>query len=221
MHSYSIDNNVRGKFLIYIFIFSILVSTVLTALFSNVFQSILNWLISINGISVLLNECEKLGVTVNFIGVPFIYWILFYFFDKCIWKIPVIAKLHNVPDINGTWSGSLISSLNDKEIRMEMVVVQTWSKIKFISKFPDTNSKSESNNAAIYIESIGDMKVGFGFVNRSRQVNAQQYDGYNVLEFDDENHIVGRYFNNRDNTNYDPSNKGGNKGIFYLKKEQK
>lgn len=221
MHSYSIDSNVRGKFLIYIFIFSILVSTVLTALFSNVIQSILNWLTSINCMSVLLDECQKFGVTVNFIGVPFIYWLLFYFFDKCIWKTRVIAKLHNVPDINGKWKGTLVSSINNKEIRMEMDVVQTWSKIKFISIFPDTNSKSESNNAAIYVESIGDMKVGFGFINRSRQVNAQQYDGYNVLEFDDNNHIVGRYFNNRDNTNIDPFNKGGNKGTFYLEKVMK
>ena len=77
-----------------------------------------------------------------------------------------------------------------------------------------TNSKSESNCASFFIETNGDKKIGFGFVNRSREVSAQQYDGYNVLELDSENEIAGRYFNNRDNSAFGID--GGNKGQFKL-----
>ena len=95
-----------------------------------------------------------------------------------------------------------------------LTIKQTWSKISFVASFPDTNSKSESNCASFFIETNGDKKIGFGFVNRSREVSAQQYDGYNVLELDSENEIAGRYFNNRDNSAFGID--GGNKGQFKL-----
>ncbi len=97
---------------------------------------------------------------------------------------------------------------------MKLTIKQTWRKISFVASFPDTNSKSESNCASFFIETNGDKKIGFGFVNRSREVSAQQYDGYNVLELDSENEIAGRYFNNRDNSAFGID--GGNKGQFKL-----
>jgi len=96
---------------------------------------------------------------------------------------------------------------------MSLDVVQTWSKISFVSTFP--NSKSESNVASIFIERDGIMKVGFGFINHSRELQ-HQYDGYNILDLDDDTHLFGRYFNNRDNSNV--GNKGGNIGTFILHK---
>ena len=42
------------------------------------------------------------------------------------------------------------------------------------------------------------------------------YDGYNILDLDDDNHLFGRYFNNRDNSNV--GNRGGNIGIFELRR---
>ena len=59
------------------------------------------------------------------------------------------------------------------------------------------------------------MKVGFGFINHSRELQ-HQYDGYNILDLDDDTHLFGRYFNNRDNSNV--GNKGGNIGTFILHK---
>ena len=96
---------------------------------------------------------------------------------------------------------------------MDLNVEQTWSKISFVSTFP--KSKSESNVASIFIERDGIIKVGFGFINHSREL-LHQYDGYNILDLDDENHLFGRYFNNRDNSNV--SNSGGNIGTFELQR---
>lgn len=98
-------------------------------------------------------------------------------------------------------------------IYMDLDVVQTWNKISFVSTFP--KSKSESNMASIFIERDRMVKVGFGFINRSREL-PHQYDGYNILDLDDDNHLFGRYFNNRDNSSV--GNKGGNIGTFESQK---
>ena len=97
---------------------------------------------------------------------------------------------------------------------MELDVKQTWSKISFVSTFP--KSRSESNVASMFIERDGIIKVGFGFINHSREL-PHQYDGYNILELDSDTHLFGRYFNNRDNNNV--GNRGGNIGTFDLDKQ--
>lgn len=125
-----------------------------------------------------------------------------------------MLKILGIPNLNGEWTGKANSSLGNTEYTMNLKVEQTWSKISFIATFPDTNSKSESNCASFFVEANGDKKIGFGFVNRSREINSQQYDGYNILELDSENVISGRYFNNRDNSLFGIV--GGNKGQFKL-----
>lgn len=157
----------------------------------------------------------SVDVFLDIISAPVIYAILYWWFDKKLWKTEYINKVLQIPDLNGEWTGKAKSSFGDNnEYTMKLTIKQTWSKISFVASFPDTNSKSESNCASFFIETNGDKKIGFGFVNRSREVSAQQYDGYNVLELDSENEIAGRYFNNRDNSAFGID--GGNKGQFKL-----
>ena len=68
----------------------------------------------------------------------------------------------------------------------------------------------------MFIKRDGIIKVGFGFINHSREL-PHQYDGYNILEMDSDTHLFGRYFNNRDNNNV--GNSGGNIGTFDLDKQ--
>ena len=161
----------------------------------------------------MLNLCDTLGVTTNFIGVTFLYGIIYWIFDNYAWKWKILRKFLGVPNLNGHWEGTLTSKTFQTTIDMSLDVVQTWSKISFVSSFP--KSKSESNVASIFIERDGIMKVGFGFINHSRELQ-HQYDGYNILDLDDETHLFGRYFNNRDNSNV--GNRGGNIGTFKLHK---
>lgn len=166
-------------------------------------------------LKILLQIGNVLDVFLDIISAPAIYAILYWWFDKKLWKTEYINKVLQIPDLNGEWTGKAKSSFGDNnEYTMKLTIKQTWSKISFVASFPDTNSKSESNCASFFIETNGDKKIGFGFVNRSREVSAQQYDGYNVLELDSENEIAGRYFNNRDNSAFGID--GGNKGQFKL-----
>lgn len=134
-------------------------------------------------------------------------------FDKYLWKQKIFKRFLNVPDLNGYWEGKLTSLTYQTTMDMKLEVKQQWSKINFYATFPE--STSSSNVASIFIERDGKVTVGFGFINHSREL-PQQYDGYNILEIDDDTHLFGRYFNNRDNSNI--GHKGGNIGTFKLSK---
>lgn len=213
MHAYTIDKSLRGKVILNIFILSIILSSLLTFWLGGIITSAKMWLQQYTWISEILRICDELGVTTNFIGVTFLYGLIYWLFDNYIWKCKLLKKLLNVPDLNGHWEGNLTSVTYQTTIHMDLDVVQTWSKISFVSTFP--KSKSESNVASIFIERDGIVKVGFGFINHSREL-PHQYDGYNILDLDDDNHLFGRYFNNRDNNNV--GNRGGNIGTFELQK---
>lgn len=213
MHTYTIDKSLRGKVILKIFIISIILSSALTFLLGGIITNIKIWFQQYAWISNTLRLCDDLGVTTNFIGVTFLYALIYGLFDNYIWKWRPLRKVLNVPDLNGHWEGELTSATYQTTIHMDLNIKQTWSKISFVSTFP--KSKSESNVASIFIERDGIVKVGFGFINHSREL-PHQYDGYNILDLDDDNHLFGRYFNNRDNSNV--GNRGGNIGTFELQK---
>lgn len=211
MHTYSIDNDLRKQVIINIFIFSIIISSALTLLLRTPISNILIWFQQFDWIMEILNLSDKFGITTNFIGIPFIYTFTYILFDKYIWKTRIMRNILNMPNLNGNWKGTLYSITQRKNINMELDIKQTWSKISFITTFP--KSRSESNMANMWIERDGITKVGFGFFNRSREMQ-HQYDGYNILELDSEDHLFGRYFNNRNNE--DIGIRGGNVGNFEL-----
>ena len=213
MHAYTIDKSLRGKVILNIFILSIILSSFLTFWLGGIITNAKMWLQQYTWISDILRLCDELGVTTNFIGVTFLYALIYGFFDNYIWKWKPLRKVLNVPDLNGHWEGELTSATYQTTIHMDLNIKQKWSKISFVSTFP--KSKSESNVASIFIERDGIVKVGFGFINHSREL-PHQYDGYNILDLDDDNHLFGRYFNNRDNSNV--GNRGGNIGIFELRR---
>lgn len=215
MHVYSIDKDIRGKVIVALFCISIFISIIMKYILRMPIGFIAESINKVELIEILFQTGNILDVFCDIISAPAIYTILYICFDKKLWKMKYVKKLLGIPNLNGEWIGKAKSSIGDNtEYTMKLKVEQTWSKISFIAIFPDTNSKSESNCASFFVEANGDIKVGFGFVNRSRDVNSQQYDGYNILELDSENAISGRYFNNRDSIALGIT--GGNKGQFNL-----
>ena len=214
MHSYTIDTGIRKKILWVIFITSIILSSFLTYWLEGSIVNARDWLQQFECIRQILDICDGFGVTTNFIGIPFLYAVIYYLFDNVLWRTKWLKKFLNVPDLRGHWVGTLTSNTYKKTINMKLDVKQTWSKISFVSTFP--KSKSESNVAAMFIEKDGIIKIGFGFINHSREL-PHQYDGYNIIEMDSDTHLFGRYFNNRDNNNV--GNSGGNIGTFDLDKQ--
>lgn len=91
-----------------------------------------------------------------------------------------ILKLKNITDK---------SELLDRLRELKQFLLQPLCKETFCMKSIIYNQYS------FFIEVNSDKKVGFPFVNNSRDVNSQRHEGYNIIEIDDENEISGRYFN--------------------------
>lgn len=215
MHTYSIDRELRTKVAILIFMISMVFSLLAKYLCSGWLEQITIYL-ETSEWKQIVNLIEWFEVNPNILGIPFWYGILMCFYEKIVWKWPLLYKLHNIPNLNGIWSGTLTSSYNGKTIPMKMEIKQTWSKISFHSVFTNTNSESYSNVAAIYVEGNNGIEISFAFKNDNYSVpdKMQSYDGYNILKLVHENTIKARYFNNRENPN--PNFKGGNKGVFEI-----
>ena len=213
LYPYTINTDARKKVVIGIFILSILLSSVLTYWLEAPISNVKVLIQKYEWIEQLFKICDAVGVTTNFIGIPSLFLVLYQLFDRVIWHWKWVRKIHGVPDLRGHWEGTLKSITAQKTLDMKLDVKQTWTKINFFCTFP--KSTSSSNVASIFTDRDGVVKIGFGFFNQSREL-PQQYDGYNILNMDDETHLFGRYFNNRDNSNI--GGKEGNIGTFELSK---
>lgn len=215
MHTYSVDKDLRAKVVVWIFIVSMLISLALNGLFADVIRNVIMFLEQ-SSVKEFVKLLEWLEVNPNFLGMPFWYGVITFFYERWIWKF--FKWWHQIPDLEGKWEGNLTSSYNGKSISMKMDIKQTWSKISFKSTFPDTNSSSYSNVAAIHVAGNNGIEIYFGFKNDSYSVldKLQSYNGYNILQLTDQNKIKARYFNERENP--DPNCTGGNKGTFELTK---
>lgn len=217
MHPYSIDKKSRGTATIIIFCFSCILSKILQSVFSNPLNIVHTW-ISKTALASICDFIFGLGFVPNILETAFVFSLLTWFFETHAWKWEILMRIHGIPNLNGTWNGQLKSSFSNVPIEMEMEIKQTWSNIWFHSRFPATNSESNSNNAAICTESNRGLSVYFGFQNESSDINSgmQTYDGYNILSLADNNTISAKYFNNRPNPK--KNIKGGNMGTFELKR---
>lgn len=217
MHAYSIDRKLRTKVAVGIFMLSMMISLLLKQYCANALEQIVIFL-ETSEIKSLVELVRWFEVNPNIFGIPFLYAVISLLYDKWIWKWSLLRRWHNIPDLNGKWEGSLTSSYNGKTIPMEMDIEQTWSGISFKSTFPQTNSNSYSNVAAIYVDGNNGIEISFAFKNDSYSVpdKIQSYNGYNILKLVNNNKIKARYFNDRDNPN--PEFKGGNKGTFEIVK---
>lgn len=217
MHAYSIDRDLRAKVTIGIFVLSMVTSLLLESTFSDILQQ-LSHFFEESKIQPAAELIKWLGFMPDIVGVSFWYIILSVTYDRRIWKCKLAKKFHKIPDLNGSWSGELISSYPVDPMPITMEIEQTWSKISFKSTFPKANSESYSNVAAIYVDGNQGTVISFAFINNGYNVKdgLPFYDGYNILTLKDPDKIKARYFNNRPNP--DPNIKGGNKGTFEIER---
>lgn len=220
MHAYSIDKKIRNTVSIVLFVISYSLSMILQAKLSPQLEAIYTQFTTW-GLGDIVDFVKASGILPNVLEAAFIYWLISYAFEHWIWKCPAIRWIHKIPNLNGHWKGNLNSSYSDDPISMELEVCQTWSEISFKSKFP--KSESYSNTAAIHIEHNRGVSIYFGFHNDSTEISTgmQSYDGYNILTLQGKNTITARYFNNRPNLKKNSKGiKGGNMGTFTLTREK-
>lgn len=95
------------------------------------------------------------------------YSIIYYFFEKSLWKYKILRRIGIVklPNLNGTWKGTVISSYDEhsKEYEATFVICQNWRKISIVGQFE--MSKSYSISGSILIDDKTGITVSYDYMN--------------------------------------------------------
>ncbi len=214
MTNYSIDSSIRRKIIVILFVISLLLFIPMNAILTTVYNLIIMLLPSTANFFNLLSE---IGISVSAVSLLSVFAMLYFIFCKFVWKMKLVAKFTGVPNLNGDWQGTLVSSHINPEtnkktvLDMTMVIIQDWNSISIRSTFP--KSSSYSKTASLHINEQKGIVLGFSYRNDSMNVDidSREFSGYNELTY--KNDILeGIYFTNRNE---------GTHGTIKLKKIKK
>ena len=97
-----------------------------------------------------LNAINEYRWLISVPSVAGIYQILYYMFDRYIWKWSLLRKIDlvTVPDLNGKWRGQLTSShKSDRHAYpISVIITQRWSKILIRLEAEKSHSRSIAAN---------------------------------------------------------------------------
>lgn len=170
MKNYSIDTNARIKIYSSIAIISVAASSLLTLFEDNSFYKFI-------APSVLM-----------------IYFILFNFFDKYLWKMKFLSS---IPNLNGKWEGEITNSDNLSS-PLSLRIKQTWTKIDVVFESKDTISKIIAAN--IDIENSNETTLKYIYLVRGKTVEKKDVYGEGSQEFrlsNDNKSMEGTYYSSK------------------------
>lgn len=177
MHPYATDSNERRSVPIYIALLSIIVAFLLGMFLESTSLTIPWWFDS--------------PAIIGF------YSIIFYFFEKSLWKYKIFRWIGIVklPNLNGTWKGTVISSYDEhlKKHETTFTIRQNWHRISIVGQFE--RSKSYSLTASIIVDyqpettlsyeyrnepissAVETMEIHRGFISLTLNPNGQELSG--------------------------------------------
>lgn len=150
-------------------------------------------------------EVKSIFIVVKlfFAGMPLLVVSLVYtIFVKFIWKWKPINKFIKVPNINGTYIGTLKSSFGNlpKERKFKLKISQDFVNISIVMKMIEGSSESYSINA--YLEQKSD-EILLIYVYQNEPINKTsptltEHKGTTILKFrPDAMSFVGNYFTDK------------------------
>jgi hypothetical protein len=195
MHPYSIDTEERKNVMLSLAVVSI----------------ILAW-----GFYKIINYYQiSLPWCVESPSILFIYGVLFFMFDKWVWKLLEKIGFLKTPNLNGEWRGYLKSSFDEHsaEIKATIEIYQTWTRIRVLLATERSSSQSESASLTINVPEGN--YLCYQYINEPKPNAAKtmsMHRGTTRLLFNEkENTLVGEYYSGRDRQNT---------GSLYFKKYQ-
>ena len=73
-----------------------------------------------------------------------------FIFKKWLWKIPILQKITKINNIQGIWTGKIVSNYDDKEhIIEEVIIKQSFNKYKVVLSTKESRSYSGINEISI------------------------------------------------------------------------
>ena len=141
------------------------------------------------------------------IGVGATYGILFFLFDKFLWKFT--GFIHHVPNLNGTWQAAGTSSYQVDaagspvaEFSLKVIIRQTFTRIEIFAESKDSTSRS---TMASLCSSGAVTLVRYSFENTPKSKatpDMQRHPGLIELRMDSSNRMIGDYFSGKHRLRY-------------------
>jgi hypothetical protein len=134
------------------------------------------------------------------IGAGLVFGVLYWLFDRHLWKNPLVANALGVPNLAGNWrcEGQTINPDKSKGYAWEgtAIIVQSWDKIRVHLK--TAQSDSDSTTAALLRDDAQGFRLFYTYKNQPRadQAELQGHRGSVELVFAaDLKTAEGEYFN--------------------------
>jgi hypothetical protein len=124
-------------------------------------------------------------------------------FDKYVWKLPLISRLHGVPNLNGEWTGSVKRDEGVPEPVIRPVrakIVQNWSDIEV--EMEGSSTRSQVKAAAVFINDRARSEIIYCYSSVPLYSNRSENkygEGFQQLTFyvQDTPRLAGRYFSSK------------------------
>ena len=182
MHDYAIDSRERVIVVRILFMVSALVSGIAAALIPSDLLP-MRWLLPIPSIALVF------GVS---------YWA----FDNWFWRLRFlrVLRLISVPNLRGTWTGTIASSYTEFEKTQTVTVTieQTWTKM--VVRLNAAESRSWSTTASVLTNSPEGLVLTYLFDNDPEPQSAetmQRFCGTTVLVNEAPDRLEGHYYTGR------------------------
>lgn len=160
-----------------------------------VFIPIINFILIYFG----LGKLTTIGIT-DSIGYAITLTLLeILLFKKWIWKLKFVKKITGIENIQGEWEGSIFSNYDNKEHKIEKVIIrQSFNKYKIVLETKESKSYSEINK--IKINQFDRLEIEYLYKNESpvnlRSKNPMHF-GVAKLELK-KNELIGTYWTDRE-----------------------
>ena len=120
-------------------------------------------------------------------------------FKKWLWKIKFVQNITGIKNIQGIWTGTLISNYDNKEHKIEKVIIkQSFDKYKIVLETKESKSYSEINE--IVVNEFNRMELQYLYKNEApvnlRQKNPMHF-GVSNIEYKNEK-LIGTYWTDRE-----------------------
>ena len=136
-----------------------------------------------------------------FAGTPWtIYGVLFWLFDRILWKVCLVNNLIKVPNLEGEYNGKLKSSYDNfkKAKNISIIIKQRFSKMIVI--FKTETSESKSLNALLKKEEDKVLLI-YNYQNEPNaveEITLNEHKGTAWIKFDlDSSHFEGKYYTDK------------------------
>lgn len=129
------------------------------------------------------------------------YSVFYWLFDRHVWRLKPLHRLGlvKIPDLNGSWTGSVDSSYGEKESiqPVSLTITQTWSRIAI--RLDSDHSRSYSQTGSIRNLDLSTPELAYIYWNEPNSNAADSMEAHRgtaILELSEPS-LAGLYYTGR------------------------